>query len=332
MKNKNKSPSKWDMKWKKPRTAKANWKIPTSVWVIIGLLFLFTGITYATSLANSNTPPNATEKKTTHKKFITGAQKQPKNPQSRKTANRQKKKNRDNPNLSITQKKEKTNSEKTPNISDDLDSNPSNPTKPEIKTVYIYKDRPTSNNKKNTPTPKKPIPTKPTTPPTAGTKPKPSSTPIIADPKNILKNPSFENNSKYWMNWSPDGQGSAYDIAKDYPYDGKSDMVHWYDHDYRQLTFQRPKNIPDGIYILKGMVRSSGGQKQLRLGVKESDNTVDDENKYIELNNKADPNTWHEFQVNNIIVKGGTAKVYLFSYSTKGKWADFDNIRFYRVK
>jgi hypothetical protein len=343
---KKEGPPKWDMKWKRPRKTKTNWKIPKSVWIIVGLLILFTGLTLATNYTNKKTAqPKTDTKKQTQKKATTTTTVTQKQQSSAPILAYRK----DQP--PEKDQSEKQNSDKSNNTGTNTQTNTSkeNPPKsePEVKTVYVYRDRPTNsqeNPKSTTPktttpktatpkttTPKATTPKK-TTPKRSSPSPKkPKVTPI--DKRNVLKNGGFESGRlDYWDSWSPDGQGVVHSVVKDYPASGKYDLVHWHNRDYKQMSYQRLYNLPNGTYTLTGMVRSSKGQADLKLGVKDFDNTTNGEEKYVQLNTKSDPSKWKEFRVDNVVVKGGEAIVFTYSVAKAEQWAVFDNISFYRVK
>jgi hypothetical protein len=325
--------NKWDMQWKRPRKQKKDWKIPKGIWVIVGLLILFTGITIATNMTSPNqSQSKAPVKKTPEKKetkTTTVTQKQTYTPSVRPRMDRPANKQEQQPTANQNPKEKSqstTPPANTPPVADATEDEPG------VKTIYVYKDHPSSNPNKNTkPTSPKPSSKKPAaTKPAPKTKPKPKK--VVISKKNVIKNNGFEHGLDYWDSWSPEGQGVVHAIAKDYPASGKADLVHWANRDYRQLTYQNIYDIPDGIYVLKGMVRSSKGQADLKLGVKDFDNTRNNEENYVQLNSNSDPNKWKSFQVPNVVVKGGSAIVFLYSVAKKGQWADFDNLNFYRVK
>jgi hypothetical protein len=320
------------MKWKRPRKTKTNWKIPKSVWIIVGLLILFAGVTLATNYTNEKTaqPKPDTKKQPQKKESITTTvtQKQSSAPV---LAYR-----KDQPSKEKQSEKPKQNHNKSNNTETNTQTNTSkeNPPKsePKVKTVYVYRDRPTNSQEKSkTTTPKTTTPKK-TTPKRSSPSPtKPKVTPI--DKSNVLNNGGFETSRlDYWDSWSPDGQGVVHSVVKDYPASGKYHLVHWHNRDYKQMSYQRLYNLPNGTYTLKGMVRSSKGQADLKLGVKDFDNSTNGEEKYVLLNSKSDPSKWKEFRVDNVVVKGGEAIVFTYSVAMAEQWAVFDNISFYRVK
>jgi hypothetical protein len=343
MTKKNDSPSKWDMNWKRPRKTKTNWKIPKSIWIIVGLLILFTGITLATNFSNEkNAQPKTNPDKPPQKVPATAVtQQQSSTPilavridkPSKKEKTEKQDINKSEDNQTNTNTNNESKAHKTPK---------ENPPKsePEVKTVYVYRDRPTMKNQgePKTPTPKTTTP-KTTPPKTKAPKTTPKTTPKekpktpAIDKRNVLKNSGFESGRlDYWDSWSPDGQGVVHAVVKDSPASGKYDLVHWHNRDYKQMSYQRLYNLPNGTYTLKGLVRSSKGQADLKLGVKDFDNTTSGEEKFVQLNMEAEPSKWKEFRVDNVVIRGGEAIVFTYSVAKAGQWADFDNLSFYRVK
>ncbi|WP_028777327.1 hypothetical protein [Shimazuella kribbensis] len=308
MNKKKETSSKWDMEWKKPKRQKLNWKIPKGWWIIVGLLLLFTGITLATNiLPKKETPKKETPIEASPQK------KQP--PKKTNTSSTEKQ------TATIYSKPREDRAPKQQKPQNPQNTNPS--PKPEVKTVYIYKDSP--NDKTKTPSSKK-------SSPATKKKPNKESKPSNISRKNVVLNGGFEDGLNHWDSWSPDGQGVAHAATNDHPASGEKILAHWFDRDYRQLSYQIIYNLPNGTYRLTGKARSSGGQADLKLGVKDFDNTMNNEEKYVQLSGQAEPTKWKSFHVDDVVVKAGMAIVFTYSVAGGKQWAAFDDITFYRVK
>lgn len=172
------------------------------------------------------------------------------------------------------------------------------------------------------PPPTQPAPLQPT--------PIQPSTPAPVLNVNLVKNCGFEDGLTGWSSWSPSGQSSIHDIATDYPYRGKKNLVHWSDQDYRQRTYQRITNLQDGVYVAKVRVRSSGGQNKLTLEVTKYNNGQGSVS--TNIGTHAMPDTWKTITSAKIKVVGGSVNIGVYSNAYAENWADFDHLELYRVE
>lgn len=147
---------------------------------------------------------------------------------------------------------------------------------------------------------------------------------------NVVKNPGFESGLDHWSSWHPESERSNHSVAYDYPYEGKGDLNHWADKDYRQKTYQIIKDIPDGVYVAKAWIRSSGGQYDATFGVTDFDSQRNEEIASVELKDQP-VQEWKQFEINDIHIKGGQAYVFVYSSAYKGNWFDVDKIELFKV-
>lgn len=149
---------------------------------------------------------------------------------------------------------------------------------------------------------------------------------------NVIRNASFEEGLANWSSWTPNGQQTIHYFTEDSPFEGKQSIVYSSDQNYQQNTYQKVNNLPDGSYVARVWLRSSGGQKHVQLQVTDYDTSMDDENVVVDMGDKAIPDNWTEIQTSKIQVKGGSATIGVYSEAGSKNWIVFDKIEFYRVE
>ena len=89
--------------------------------------------------------------------------------------------------------------------------------------------------------------------------------------------------------------------------------------DYTATLKQTVSNLPDGTYILKALVKSSGGQNKNELYAKA------DGSRYT-YSLKTAINDWSEVVIPNIEVKNGECEIGLYSDAYADNWVQLDNM------
>lgn len=136
---------------------------------------------------------------------------------------------------------------------------------------------------------------------------------------NLLTNPSFETGSTAsgWTNeWH--SAAAASQVDTDYPYAGTYKLTHYSAAAYQQLNAQ-VKSVANGTYSASVWLRSSGGQKALRLYVKGHGGA--------ELTAEAGSAAvtgYTKYSISNISVTTGSIEVGVYSDANAQNWAAFD--------
>lgn len=137
----------------------------------------------------------------------------------------------------------------------------------------------------------------------------------------LLTNSDFEQgNLNGWTGWSSRGISSQ-QVDKDQPYNSNYKLTHWADDNYQQLTSQT-KQLPNGTYKASVWVRSSGGQKQLRIFAKNygaQEVTTEIGTSSVEQ--------WKQYTIDNIQVTNGQIEIGVWSDAKANNWAVFDNFK-----
>lgn len=113
--------------------------------------------------------------------------------------------------------------------------------------------------------------------------------------------------------------GIATGNVKDKKYSGKYSARHSADVDYKATIRQTVKDLPDGTYSLRAMVKSSGGQKECSLYA------VSDGKKHeVSLKNKTDG--WADVVVKDIVVTNGECEIGFYSDAYAGNYLRVDDM------
>ncbi|MGN0106906.1 MAG: family 43 glycosylhydrolase [Hominilimicola sp.] len=146
----------------------------------------------------------------------------------------------------------------------------------------------------------------------------------IGEGNNYIQNPAFEADRVSVT--EPTGW-SVYDTVGGYAnsnVSGKIDSGNYVwqqsaEEDYTARLSQSVENLPDGEYVLKAWVKSSGGQNICNLYARSNG---------VEYNAplKTEINGWTQVIIKNIAVKDGKCEIGLYSDSEGGNWAQIDNI------
>ncbi|MBF4635800.1 glycoside hydrolase family 43 protein [Agreia pratensis] len=96
----------------------------------------------------------------------------------------------------------------------------------------------------------------------------------------------------------------------------------WSDHSYRVYTYQRITNLPAGAYTLTAWVKSSGGQAETSVELK---NFASGSSKKLVSIPQA--STWTRVQIPGVNVTAGEATVGFWSNASAGQWLSFDDVQ-----
>jgi uncharacterized protein YjdB len=89
---------------------------------------------------------------------------------------------------------------------------------------------------------------------------------------------------------------------------------------YNVMTFQTLRNLPAGIYSLKGWFRSSGGQGYGNFSIKNHGGAE------VNLALNTVMSTWTQKIINNISITSGTCEIDIYSQGAANQWTDYDDI------
>jgi hypothetical protein len=137
--------------------------------------------------------------------------------------------------------------------------------------------------------------------------------------QNLLTNPGFETDDLTgWFEWH---NGTlAQKVDKDQPRQGgRYKLTHWASGAYQQITAQKV-NVPNGLYKASVWARSGGGQKALKLYVKDYGGA--------ELSGEigTSPVTeYRKYTIDNIQVTNGQIEVGIWNDANANNWAAFDD-------
>ncbi|MBQ7574772.1 MAG: Ig-like domain-containing protein [Clostridia bacterium] len=113
--------------------------------------------------------------------------------------------------------------------------------------------------------------------------------------------------------------GTACGNVKTHRYYGTYAAKHDGAEDYKAVTNQNVKDLPDGIYTLRASVMSSGGQNECVLYINNG------EMEYSE-SLKASTNGWKDVVIKNIEVKNGECEIGVRSDANAGNYVYFDDM------
>ncbi|NOU73758.1 carbohydrate-binding protein [Paenibacillus sp. LMG 31458] len=138
---------------------------------------------------------------------------------------------------------------------------------------------------------------------------------------NLLKNAGFDTGDMTsWFEWH--NNELAQKVDQDQPHKGSFKLTHWAAGDYQQITAQKV-NVPNGMYKASVWVRSSGGQRALKLYVKNYGGAE------LGADIGTSPvTTYTQFTIDNIPVTNGQIEVGVFNDAKGGNWAAFDSFEF----
>lgn len=145
---------------------------------------------------------------------------------------------------------------------------------------------------------------------------------------NLLYNSSFEEGNAWWQDWHPDGQQSAMKMDGDWPSAGNLKLTHWSSSDYRQTTYQTVEGLSPGVYRMAVRLRSSGGQKVLRMEL--SQHRWDGKIQYANLPTTPVGN-YVTYYLDGIRIETGRATFGVYSDAYGGQWAAFDQVELVRT-
>lgn len=135
---------------------------------------------------------------------------------------------------------------------------------------------------------------------------------------NYILNPSFEADrvsQTTLAGWKALGTGNS---NKNSAKTGNWSAQQWSDSPYK-ATLSQDAAVPNGTYTLKAWVRSSGGQNQSYIYVKDYGGNE----RQIALNKKID--SWQEVSISDIVVTNGKIQVGIYSDANAGNWVFFDD-------
>ena len=135
---------------------------------------------------------------------------------------------------------------------------------------------------------------------------------------NYILNPSFEADrvsQTTLAGWKASGTGNS---NKNSAKTGNWSAQQWSDSPYK-ATLSQDAAVPNGTYTLKAWVRSSGGQNQSYIYVKDYGGNE----RQIALNKKID--SWQEVSISDIVVTNGKIQVGIYSDANAGNWVFFDD-------
>ncbi|MFY0581444.1 glycoside hydrolase family 30 beta sandwich domain-containing protein [Cystobacter fuscus] len=136
---------------------------------------------------------------------------------------------------------------------------------------------------------------------------------------NLLANPGFEADGTL-SGWNAEWHSAelAHKVDTDYPYTGNYKLTHYSAAAYQQISGQT-KAVANGTYRASVWVRSSGGQRALRLYAKGYGGA--------ELTAEIGSGTvtgYTQYIINGIPVTNGNIEVGVYSDANAGNWAAFD--------
>lgn len=135
---------------------------------------------------------------------------------------------------------------------------------------------------------------------------------------NYILNPSFEADrvsQTTLAGWKASGTGNS---NKNSAHTGNWSAQQWSDSAYK-ATLSQDVTVPNGTYTLKAWVRSTGGQNQSYIYIKDYGGT----DRQIPLNKKID--NWQEVALNDIKVTNGRIQVGIYSDANAGNWVFVDD-------
>lgn len=141
--------------------------------------------------------------------------------------------------------------------------------------------------------------------------------------QNLLANSGFETGDLTGcFEWN--SSVSAQKVDKDYPRQGSYKLTHWASGAYQQITAQKV-NVPNGLYKASVWARSSGGQKALKLYVKDYGGA--------ELSSDIGTSTvteYRKYTIDNIQVTNGQIEIGIWNDANANNWAAFDGFELVR--
>ena len=135
---------------------------------------------------------------------------------------------------------------------------------------------------------------------------------------NYILNPSFEADrvsQTTLSGWKTSGTGNS---NKNSAHIGSWSAQQWSDKAYK-ATLSQDIAVPNGTYTLKAWVRSSGGQNNSYIYIKDYGGAE----RQIALNNKID--SWQEVSLTDIQITNGKIQVDVYSDANAGNWGFFDD-------
>ena len=135
---------------------------------------------------------------------------------------------------------------------------------------------------------------------------------------NYILNPSFEADrvsQTTLAGWKASGTGNS---NKNSAHIGNWSAQQWSDKSYK-ATLSQDVTVPDGTYTLKAWVRSSGGQNQSYIYIKDYGGV----DRQIALNKKID--SWQEVSLTGIQITNGKIQVGIYSDANPGNWVFVDD-------
>ncbi|WP_225409468.1 glycoside hydrolase family 30 beta sandwich domain-containing protein [Stigmatella hybrida] len=137
-------------------------------------------------------------------------------------------------------------------------------------------------------------------------------------PTNLLTDPGFENGNLSAWNSEWHSAELAHKVDTDTVYTGNYKLTHYSAAAYQQLNGQT-KGVANGTYRAGVWVRSSGGQRALRLYAKNHGGAE----LTAEIGTGA-VTGWTKYTINNIPVTTGTVEIGVYSDANGQNWAAFD--------
>jgi glucosylceramidase len=146
---------------------------------------------------------------------------------------------------------------------------------------------------------------------------------------NLVINPSFELDEQEtedptgWDKWH---DGFASYVEDKNPHSGFYNLAHWNENAYEVATYQDLEGIDNGLYTLKAWVRSSGGQYDAYMSVKN----------YGDIELKAGipttgmDNDYVQISINDIPVTTGECSITFYSNANSENWINVDDVEFYQ--
>ena len=118
------------------------------------------------------------------------------------------------------------------------------------------------------------------------------------------------------------GVGASYTEKSNITHGGDYCCVHSNkDSEYEVLTYQTIYGLKDGVYTLNAWVKSSGGQIDCYMEVKEYGGKT--------LRQEISPNEkWFNINIPEIMVIDGECTIGFYSKSIGGNWMKFDDVEF----
>ena len=140
---------------------------------------------------------------------------------------------------------------------------------------------------------------------------------------NYILNPSFEADrvsQTTLAGWKASGTGNS---NKNSAHIGNWSAQQWSDKSYK-ATLSQDVTVPDGTYTLKAWVRSSGGQNQSYIYIKDYGGA----DRQVALNKKID--SWQEVSLTGIQITNGKIQVGIYSDANAGNWVFVDDFSLVR--